>query len=104
MTESVECKCGGVKARIRRDSFGMCKSPCLLHNRSQMIQLNYKTTKQSSYQGFSSRFLQNQTFFSVYVLFSHFRPRDDTPENCFSKVTQGWSYSQLFVNENPHEC
>ena len=63
MTKSVECKCGGVKARIRRDSFGMCKSPCLLHNRFQMIQLNYKTTKQSFYQGFSSRFLQNQTFF-----------------------------------------
>ena len=52
MTKSVECKCGGVKARIRRDSFGMCKSPCLLHNRFQMIQLNYKTTKQSFYQSF----------------------------------------------------
>ena len=69
MTESVECKCGGVKARIRRDSFGMCKSPCLLHNRFQMIQLNYKTTKQSFYQGFRHSFYKIRPFSSVYVLF-----------------------------------
>ena len=80
MTESIEgrviCKCGGVKAQIR---LPVC---CIIV---------FKTDDSAELQHEKYDFLPGLfvppcskiELFSLYVLFSHFRPRDDTPENCF---------------------
>ena len=70
---------------------GKSSYSCLLHNRFQDRWFSWITKRQSRVftRAFRHAFYKIRPFFSVYVLFSHFRPRDDTPENCFSKVTQG---------------
>ena len=42
----------------------------------------------------TSSFDLSTDIFSLYVLFSHFRPRDSTPENCFLPIS---SYSRAHV-------
>ena len=42
----------------------------------------------------TSSFDLSTDLFSLYVLFSHLRPRDGTPENCFFQIS---SYSCALV-------